>query len=119
MKNLPKKIYLQLGEDVDEDTDFRELSDVCWCEDNTDESDIEYELANQSKWITINFNDPKTLPPMENEFIKMSKKIMTYDCFGNIHTNYYDHQEKRFVNLYATITHWQPLPEKQSNNNKI
>ena len=42
MKNLPKKIYLQSEEPID---DFNELSEVTWCADKINENDIEYTLS--------------------------------------------------------------------------
>ena len=47
MKNLPKKIYLNFGDDfIDredyESTDFRDLSEVTWCEDRIYETDAKY-----------------------------------------------------------------------------
>jgi N-acetyl-beta-hexosaminidase len=47
MKNIPKKIYLNLGMDEIESEnvkDFNELREVTWCEDRQSESDIEYQL---------------------------------------------------------------------------
>lgn len=44
MKNLPQRIFLQVG-DVDKDTDFSELSDITWCVDRINDSDIEYRLV--------------------------------------------------------------------------
>ena len=41
MKNLPKVIYLNFGEDA-EDLDFRELHEVTWCQDKIDDSDEAY-----------------------------------------------------------------------------
>lgn len=46
MKNIPQKIYLQLGDDyLDESSDFNKCSEVTWCEDRQYESDIEYVLV--------------------------------------------------------------------------
>lgn len=44
MKNLPEKIYLQIGEeaDIDDDIDFNELVGVSWCSDKIEESDVEF-----------------------------------------------------------------------------
>ena len=44
MKNVPKKIYLQIGEDADLEEDFNELSneDITWCKDKINDNDIEY-----------------------------------------------------------------------------
>jgi hypothetical protein len=44
MKNLPEKIYLQIGEeaDIDDNLDFNELVGVSWCSDKIEESDVEF-----------------------------------------------------------------------------
>jgi hypothetical protein len=45
MKNIPDKIYLQIGKDVEEDADFDNLvgsADISWCEDRIYKNDIEY-----------------------------------------------------------------------------
>jgi hypothetical protein len=46
MKNLPKKIYLQVDpeNECDENTDFNSLAGVSWCEERINDSDIEYVL---------------------------------------------------------------------------
>ena len=53
MKNLPKKIYLQIGEDdytPEElsELDFNKLEDVYWCEDKIYDTDIEYVLVDKN-----------------------------------------------------------------------
>lgn len=48
MKNVPKRIYLQVGDEAAEDDtlDFRnDLDDVTWAEDQVFQSDIEYVRA--------------------------------------------------------------------------
>lgn len=44
MQNIPEKIYLQIGEEVDadEDIDFNELAGVSWCSDKIYENDLVY-----------------------------------------------------------------------------
>lgn len=45
MKNIPKRIYLQIGDLTDKDDsniDFNELSDVCWSSEKIFSTDIEY-----------------------------------------------------------------------------
>ena len=44
MKNLPDKIYLQIGEDIniDSNTDFNTLEEVTWCKDKINNNDIVY-----------------------------------------------------------------------------
>lgn len=45
MKNIPKKIYLQVGDLTDDEiknSDFNELSEVTWCKEKVSATDIEY-----------------------------------------------------------------------------
>jgi len=46
MKNIPKKIFLQIGEDVDkkDNIDFNELAGVTWCVEKINKTDLEYVL---------------------------------------------------------------------------
>lgn len=41
MRHIPKKIYLQIGEDCDA-KDFKDLNEVTWCQDKIHSTDIEY-----------------------------------------------------------------------------
>lgn len=46
MKNIPKKIYLQISDDADMTCDdFNELSEVSWCDERINDNDIEYALV--------------------------------------------------------------------------
>lgn len=47
MLNEPQKIYLCLGEGIESDTDFKELTGVSWCADRVNATDIEYVLATE------------------------------------------------------------------------
>lgn len=42
MINVPDKIYLQIGEEIPDDTDFNQISEVTWCKEKIFENDIEY-----------------------------------------------------------------------------
>lgn len=44
MQNIPEKIYIQIGEEVDtdEDIDFNELAEVSWCSDKIYDNDLVY-----------------------------------------------------------------------------
>ena len=44
MKNLPKKIYLQVDPDGEMPDDFKELAEVTWCSERINKSVIEYVL---------------------------------------------------------------------------
>ena len=43
MKHIPNKIYLNIGCDPKEVKDFSGLSEVTWCADKINDSDIEYQ----------------------------------------------------------------------------
>jgi len=55
MKNLPQKIYLQVGFEHDEDDDFNDLeaSEISWCDDRIHDSDIEYVLLAKFEELQI------------------------------------------------------------------
>ena len=42
MKNIPERIYLQIGAETPKDCNFEELDEVTWCQDRISEDDIEY-----------------------------------------------------------------------------
>lgn len=51
MKNIPDRIYLNLGLEEDStDIDFKELYDVTWSEDKIDADDIEYVRKEPIDW---------------------------------------------------------------------
>ena len=66
MKNMPKKIYLQIGsDDLDPLSDFNKCSEVTWCEDRQHESDIEYVLAKEIVADVLNWLNQN---PLEWEY---------------------------------------------------
>jgi len=42
MKNIPKIIYLNIDTDIEEVKDFKELSEVSWCTDKINSTDLKY-----------------------------------------------------------------------------
>lgn len=54
MQNIPKTIYLQIGEDcsTDDGEDFNTLYGVSWCSERINENDIEYVLKEKSEIIS-------------------------------------------------------------------
>ena len=51
MKNIPNKIYLNLGLQEDStDIDFNELSEIIWSKDMVDADDIEYVRKEPVDW---------------------------------------------------------------------
>ena len=59
MKHIPNKIYLNIGCDPKEVKDFNELSEVTWCADKINDSDIEYQR--KPIWHDLREN-PNDLP---------------------------------------------------------
>jgi hypothetical protein len=49
MKNIPKIIYLQIGENGEIPEDFKDCCEVTWCVDKINDTDIEYSLIEKSK----------------------------------------------------------------------
>ena len=50
IKNIPDKIYLQIGDNIGWEVDFKELEDtgeVTWCSDKIENWDIEYIRASE------------------------------------------------------------------------
>lgn len=45
MKNVPLKIYLDLGQEPDEEDDFKDLEEVTWSEDNATNNGLLYYYA--------------------------------------------------------------------------
>ena len=54
MKNIPKKIWLTTGLDDDEEVkDFKELTEVSWCEDKVNDKDIPYRRVYRFNWLAL------------------------------------------------------------------
>ena len=53
MKNIPKKIWLQIGDEDDviglDEDNFNERAEITWAENKIFDSDIEYHLATNGK----------------------------------------------------------------------
>ena len=63
MKNIPKKIYLQVPDNEDV-KDFKDLFEVTWCVDKINDSDIEYIFA------ASDYKDPALKTLEENNFVR-------------------------------------------------
>lgn len=59
MKNIPDRIYLNLGSECPYNADFRNLSEVTWSEDKVSDNDIEY--VRKSQWISVNERLPEEM----------------------------------------------------------
>lgn len=115
MKNLPEIIWLNLGDRVEQDDDFRKYSCVTWSEEKIFDNDIEY--VRKSEWISVNERLPEErkvvlcyMPGMKDNY---AEKDMYFDIAVLL--------EGEFVNLDAEIihpSHWMPIPIPQLNPEK-
>lgn len=68
MKNIPERIYLNIGDEVPADVDFRELSEVTWSEEKMFDNDIAF--TRKPQWISVEeempSNDADVLASDEN-----------------------------------------------------
>jgi hypothetical protein len=84
MKNAPKRIFLQLGEDVDtKSTDWSEIHPECvsWCTERINENDLEYVLAFALK------ENPEHLPEQLTEPNPITPEMLEAYGFEKIKTN--------------------------------
>ena len=61
MKNIPKKIYLQVDPNKEEPEDYNKLEEVTFSEDKTNENDIKYYHADLVQDI-VNFFAQNYIP---------------------------------------------------------
>ena len=61
MENLPKRIFLQVGEDCPDDVDFNKLDEITWSKDRTTFNDIEYVHTDVLKKKISFFEDKKLM----------------------------------------------------------
>lgn len=47
MKNVPERIYLNIGDGVPNDVDFRDLEEVTWSDERINDSDIQFVRAKE------------------------------------------------------------------------
>ena len=61
MKNIPSKLFLVIGTNEEQETDFNNLEHeyVCWSQDRTDETDIEYVSLSDRDQFAIGFAEWK------------------------------------------------------------
>jgi hypothetical protein len=85
MKNIPKKIYLNLGENIEDFEDFNELGEVTWCVDKVSDGDIEYQR--KPIWHDLRKN-PDDLPEDFRVVLVIVTIGNTRDIVKVTHTNF-------------------------------
>lgn len=68
MKNIPKIIFLTVGDSEPMPEDFKEFDTefVCWCDDRIHKDDLEYKLVSKNK-LTAEYVLRKYIPKPINE----------------------------------------------------
>lgn len=116
MKNLPERIYLNLGDGVPENVDFRDLEEVTWSEEKVNDTDVEY--VRKSQWISVDERlpneDKEVLCRMKSNgavvsgfIFKNEKGIPQVATSPDFHFEDYGGYEP---------THWMPIPSLSDTN---
>ena len=93
MKHIPNKIYLNLGEDLEEFEDFNELGEVTWCADKIGDGDIEYQR--KPIWHDLRKN-PDDLPEI-NVPVLVKTRVGVIFRYGNMVCRYsYNYNNKNY-----------------------
>lgn len=115
MKHIPNKIYLNIGCDPKEVQDFSELSEVTWCADKINDSDIEYQRKPIWHDLRKNPNDlPEEVTPCLMVIIKYEGWLPS--CrnslyFGKNEKKMWMVNEKQYECGDEHILAWMEIPE--------
>ena len=96
MKNIPSKLFLVIGTNEEQETDFNNLEHeyVCWSQDRTDESDIEYVSLSDRDQFAIGFAEWK-----EDSFRYSYNNPLYGRVYVNVNTGT-DYAESKLLDLY-------------------
>ena len=83
MKNIPEKIYLQLGEDIGED--FKDHHEISWCVDKIFYTDLEYVSIDQVRQLTSERDDFETQLIAAKLKIEKMKCLMTKEQLDKVY----------------------------------
>ena len=108
MKNLPERIYLNIGDEVPADVDFRELSEVTWSEEKMSDNDIAF--TRKLQWISVEdelpSNDDKVFVIIHGAYVCgwYDHKYDLWEIFGMGSYNRKD------------ASYWMPIPPIHDTN---
>lgn len=105
MKNLPERIYLNLGDGCFDDADFRDLSEVTWSEEKVNDTDVEY--VRKSQWTSVD----ERLP--EDDRLVLVRLNFNFGCSGYDIARYNKYWRCQLASRCgdgATISHWCEIP---------
>ena len=114
MKNIPNRIYLNIGCDPKGVKDFNDLSEVTWCADKVGDGDIEY--TRKPIWHDLRKN-PDDFPEINVPvLVKCISYVGNREC--NDVASYIFNQEEQcyefrfpFLGNYKDIIAWMEIPE--------
>lgn len=118
MKNLPKSIWLNFGDECPDDVDFRELSEVTWSENKVFNNDIQF-VREDAVWR----NPDAELPDFDVSVLLTIRITRTYMNYTHdiVRTGWRtpdsseDQDEYNFAGLHHThrgkVIAWMPIPE--------
>lgn len=106
MNNIPEKIWLNLGEEVSEDADFRDLSEVTWSENKVFDKDVEY--VRKSEWINA-----KERLPEDGEWviIVVGEDGVQTAVWNETHQCWDDDEGDDVEYEKDVVTMWMSIPE--------
>ena len=107
MKHIPNKIYLNIGCDPKEVKDFSELSEVTWCADKINDSDIEYQR--KPIWHDLRKN-PKDLPK-DSEMVVVCMEFDNETTDSEIGYYYINNWVCNSVRRRKRVIAWMDIPK--------
>lgn len=112
MKNIPENIWLNLGEEVPDDADFHDLSEVTWSGNKEFDKDVEY--VRNAGWISVK----DRLPDDDRLVLVHCAGIQSEICHC---TAYYKFGAWQFPDDWyynSKVTHWMEIPVISQFNDK-
>lgn len=120
MKNLPEQIYLNLGDGlIEEDTDFRKLSDVTWSEKKQFDNDMRYVRGDIVMAISrLNYLEDinlglsyyeKVLLKWKNEKTKLVYLVKDRDNGKVVYVASTEQKALEYVDVYGTGYYTEPI----------
>jgi hypothetical protein len=96
IKNIPDKIYLQVGDNIGWEVDFKELEDtgeVTWCSDKIENWDIEYIRASELEHLInqeVEKRIAERMPTIEDEERNVFKFSGNRSLSSSYFTGFFD-----------------------------
>ena len=107
MKNIPNKIFLNLGDDLEDFDDFNELGEVTWCVDKVGDGDIEYQR--KPIWHDLRKN-PKDLPK-DSEMVVVCMEFDNETTDSEIGYYYINNWVCNSVRRRKRVIAWMDIPK--------